>query len=114
MFSLEDNQKWVNESHIPLLTTDDVVRNAKGDYIISLDSLEQQIPSYPTEEYPYIYPFENAYINTSDCGLVKILEVKYEYEIEDKKKVIAIDAEGFVKAILKDVLSDKTDLMVMD
>lgn len=113
MFSLEDNQKWVNESHIPLLTTDDVVRNAKGDYIISLDSLETEIPEQPTNEGPYIFKFVDAYVTTT-WGPVKIREVKYDFEINDHKNIINIDAEGFVKAILKDVLSDKTDLMVMD
>lgn len=37
----------------------------------------------------------------------------YTCEIEDRQNIISIDAEGFVKAILKDAFNDKTDFMVM-
>lgn len=42
-------------------------------------------------------------------GPVKILEMKYDFKIEDQQHIIAIDAGNFVKAILKDALSDESD-----
>ena len=36
---------------------------------------------------------------------MKIKEVRYEYENKVEEKRIAIDAEGFVKAILTDALN---------
>lgn len=100
MFSFNNNKG----SYVPLLTTDDVVRNSKGDYIASLDSLETEIPEQPTNEGPYIFKFVDAYVTTT-WGPVKIREVKYDFEINDHKNIINIDAEGFVKAILKDAIS---------
>ena len=38
-------------------------------------------------------------------------EVRYEYENKLEEKRIAIDAEGFVKAILKDVMTGLTTLL---
>lgn len=104
MFSFDNNKGL----HIPLPTTDDVVRNSKGDYIVSLDSLEPEIPKRPTNSFPYILKFEDAYVTTT-WGPVKILEVKYDFKIEDQQHIIAIDAGNFVKAILKDALSDESD-----
>lgn len=112
MMFLDNDHKWVNETHIPLQTKDDIIRTAKGDYIISLDSLDFQVPNHPTNDFPYIFKFENAFVATP-WGSVKILEVKYDYEINDHKNIINIDAEGFVKAIMKDTFSNNTDFVVM-
>lgn len=112
MFCFDNDQKWINETHLPLQTSDNIIRNAKGDYIVSFDSLELQIPKHPTKDFPYIFKFDNAFV-TTPWGPVKILEVKYDYEIDEQKKIINIDAEGFVKAILKDALNDETNLMIM-
>lgn len=112
LFSLDNNQKLINDTHIPLLTTDDIVRNVKGDYIISLDSLEPEIPDHSTDDFPHVFSFENAYV-TTPWGPVKILEVKFDLEIKDLQKTFAIDAGDFVKAILKDSFSDNTDFVVM-
>lgn len=105
--------KWVNSTHIPLQLADEVVRNAKGDCILSLSTIRSQILKHPTEDFPYVLPFEDAYVNTTYWGLVKILEVKFTFNNDVQQKFIAIDAEGFVKAILKDALIDKTDIMVL-
>lgn len=100
-----NDQKWSTATYLPLTVIDDVVRNAKGDYLISLDSLETQIQKHPAKDFPYVLPFEDAYINTKECGTIKILEVKYDFEREKQQTVFALDAEGFVKAILKDAFS---------
>ena len=112
MIGVENTHKWSNATHIPLPTNDRIIRNAEGKEITSLEALEKNIPNHPTNDFPFVFTFEDAYINTP-WGPLKILEIKIDYEIEDSQKVIAIDAEGFVKAILKDALCDKTDFMVM-
>lgn len=112
MISIANNHKWINATHIPLQNTDSIIRDAKGEKITSLETLEKTTSAHPTEDFPFIFSYEDAYIGTP-WGPLKILEVKFDYEIEDSQKTIAIDAEGFVKAILKDALSDKTDIMVM-
>ena len=113
IMSFNHDHKWSNSSHIPLTIIDDVVRNAKGDYLVSLDSLGSQIRKRPAKDFPYVLPFEDAYINAKECGTVKILEVKYDFERDDQKTTIALDAGELVKAILKDALSENTDLMVL-
>lgn len=101
MFSIENDNQWSNATHIPLEIKDDKIRDSKGNVITSLKSLE------------LVAPFEDAYINTSYWGPIKILEVTNDQSTEDIQRSIAIDAEGFVKAILKDAFSDSTDLVVM-
>ncbi|MBR5912182.1 MAG: restriction endonuclease [Bacteroidales bacterium] len=109
MISLVNDHKWSKATHIPLQTTDSIIRDAENREIISLDLLQKQIPVHPTDDFPYVFRYDDAYINTSYWVPVKILEVK----IENQRNIISIDAEGFVKAILKDALNNKTDFMVM-
>lgn len=101
MISFENDHQWSTATHIPLQTIDGTIRDSNGDTITSLRSLEHDTT------------FEDAYVNTSNWGPVKILEVKFERSTEDIQRNIAIDAEGFVKAILKDAFNDTTDFMVM-
>jgi hypothetical protein len=108
-----NDHKWRNATYIPLTIIDDVVRNAKGDYLISLESVEPQIRKRPAKDFPYVLPFEDGYINSKEYGTIKILEVKYDFEREKQQTNFALDAEGFVKAILKDTFSDNTDLVVL-
>ena len=105
LISFKNDYKWSNATYIPLTIIDDVVRNAKGDFIISLDSLGTQIQKRPAKDFPYVLPFEDAYINSKECGTIKILEVKYDFERKKQQTTFALDAEGFVKAILKDAIS---------
>jgi len=101
LISIKNNHQWSNATHIPLPTSDDNIRDSKGDIITSLKSIEQDTQ------------FEDAYVNTSYWGPIKILEIKYDYSTEEIQRSIAIDAEEFVKAILKDVFSDNTEFMVL-
>ena len=113
MIGSVNDHKWSKATHIPLRTADNFIRDADGQEITSLELLEKLIPNHPTDDFPYIFQYKNAFVNTSNWGPVRILEVKFDYEIEDQRNIINIDAEGFVKAILKDALCDKTDFMVM-
>jgi hypothetical protein len=101
MLSIRNDHKWSNATHIPLPINDDKIIDSKGNVITSLESLEDATT------------FEDAYVSTSCWGPVKILEVKHGHSTEDTHRSIAIDAEGFVKAILKDVFSHNTEFMVL-
>lgn len=101
MISIKNDHLWSNATHIPLPISDDIIRDSKGNKITTLKSGEENIA------------FEDAYINTSYWGPIKILEVKHEHSTEDIQRNISIDAEGFVKAILKDIFSNNTEFVVM-
>lgn len=113
MISFTHEHKWSNATHIPLELADRVIRDAEGKEITTLDLLDQQISVRPTDDFPFVFPFNNAYVNTTFWGLVKILEIKYTYETEDQQRDITIDAEGFVKAILKDAFGDSPGIRIM-
>ena len=49
--------------------------------------------------------------NVHGAGPVKIKEVRYEYENTVEERRIALDAEGFVKASLKDAMTGSTTLL---
>lgn len=57
--------------------------------------------------------FEDAYVATTNWGLVKILEIKYTYKTEEQQRNITIDAGDFVKAILKDAFGDSPGIRIM-
>lgn len=113
MISIANEHQWSNATHIPLKLANRVIRDAEGNEITTLDLLDQQILDHPTDDFPYVFPFDDAYVSTSPWGSVKILEVKYAYKIEDRQRNISIDAKGFVKAILKDVFSDAPGIRIM-
>ena len=113
MISFTHECYWSNTTHIPLELADRVIRNAEGKEITTLDLLEQQIPDHPTDDFPFVFPFDDAYVETDYWGLIKILEIKYTYETEDQQRNITIDAEGFVKAILKNALGDNPGIRIM-
>ena len=102
---------WKTTDYLPLETKDHIIRDAQGNRISSLDELEKQIPDHPTDDFPFIFKFDDAYLESRHFGPVKIREVKYTYEIKDETKTIALDAGSLVKAILKDAQSDATDFV---
>lgn len=106
-------EMWRTATHLPLVIKDPLIRDANGNKIASLDELEKQIPDHPTEDFPFVFKFDDAYIDSRYWGPVRILEVKYDYEIKGQKKTFDIDAGDFVKAILKDAQSSETDLVVL-
>ena len=102
---------WRTTDYLPLETKDRIIRDAQGNRISSLDELEKQIPDHPTDDFPFVFKFDDAYLESRHFGPVKIREVKYTYEIKDETKTIALDAGALVKAILKDSQSDETDFV---
>lgn len=101
----DNADKWRNATHLPLTTKDGIIRNARGKQITNLDDLEKQLPDNPKPNSSYVFPFEDAWMETPHWGLLKIHEVKYEYESEDIERVIGLAANMFVEAILKDAVS---------
>lgn len=104
---------WLTATHLPLSTTDNIIRDEKGNIITSLDELERQIPDHPTEDFPFVFKFDDAYLENQHFGPVKIQEVMYSYEIKDETKTLSLDAGELVRAILKDTLCDKTDYIAL-
>ena len=113
MISFTHEYNWSNASHIPLELADWVIRDAEGKEITTLNLLEQQIPDHPTDDFPYVFPFDDAYVKTAYWGLVKILEIKYTYETEDQQRNITINAGDFVKAILKDAFGEDPGIRII-
>ena len=113
MISFTHEYNWSNASHIPLELADWVISDADGKEITTLDLLEQQIPDHPTDDFPYVFPFDDAYVKTAYWGLIKILEIKYTYETEDQQRNTTIDAGDFVTAILKDAFGDNPGIRIM-
>lgn len=74
--------------------------------ISSFNRLEESLPSKIVEP-EYIFSFNYAYVDTRSLGRVKIKEIKYSYINEKQTTLFTIDAQHFVKAVLKDALSGK-------
>lgn len=102
------DKKWATEHNIDvpdefiyLQPVDDKLRDSKGIVITSLRTMEDGST------------FEDAYVRTIPWGAVKILEIKYAYKTEDRQRNFTIDAEGFVKDILKDAFSNNPGIRIM-
>ncbi len=102
------DKKWATEHNIDvpdgfihLTPVDDKLRDSKGIVITSLRTVEDGSS------------FEDVYLRTISLGAVKILEVKYEYTKENRQRNMYIDAEGFVKAILKDALGENPGVKII-
>lgn len=101
--------KWNNATHIPLELQDYNIKNSRGQIISSLDKLEEDLPKDSTSD--KVFQFTDAYVNTCYWGQVKIREIRYEYEQDNQTRIISIDAQLFTKAILKDAISGKIQLI---
>ena len=106
--SLNHESSWANATHIPLELVDRTIINSNGITIASFDKIEEELPKNSDSD--IVFKYDNAYVNTR-WGKLKINEIKYEYKHEYEKKIIAIDAQGFVNAILIDALNGKKQLI---
>lgn len=73
-----------------------------------MDEIEKSLPKDSDSD--IIFKYEDAYVNTR-WGKLKVNEIKYEYKYENETKVIAIDAQGFVEAILIDAQNGEKRLI---
>ena len=75
-----------------------------------IQKLEEELPENCEQNKDYVFPFDDAYIKT-DCGNIKIKEIKFEYENHTETKQIKIDAQNITKAILKNTISKEVQLI---
>ncbi|MBO4465774.1 MAG: restriction endonuclease [Bacteroidales bacterium] len=102
---------WTNSDYLPINTQDQLIRDVDGTIIASIDKLGEQNNPQLSDERRVIFPFDNAYITLSDSRRLKILEVCFERICHDQKRVMQIDAFGFVRAILKDAIDGEIQLI---
>ena len=100
--SLNNESSWASSTHVPLELVERNIVNSNGVTIVTLEKIEKELPKDSDSD--IVFKYEDAYVNTR-WGKIKINEIKYEYEYKNEKKIIAIDAQDFVKAILKDALN---------
>lgn len=103
-----NTSKWIDSTHIPIQLVDEIITDSNGKNIASLDEIEKTIPKNSDSD--IVFKYDDAFINTP-WGLIKINEIKFEYERSNEIKVIKIDAQGFVKAILIDALNGEKRLI---
>lgn len=106
--------RWSEATHIPLPTKDGKIRDGKGQTITIFDELDTKLSENFEKESDTTFNFQDAYIDTTYWGPVKIKEVKYVHETKNQTTVISIDAQEFIKAILKDAESGKIKLIIMN
>lgn len=109
--SLDKDYSWINATHIPLELIDRNIINSNGTIITTLEKIEKELPKDSDSD--IVFKYEDAYVNTR-WGKIKINEIKYEYKYTNEKKIIAIDAQELVKAILKDALNGEIRLIAGD
>lgn len=103
-FQFDKADYWKAATHFPIETKDHFIRNAKGKKISSLEELEQQLPKNPEPGTEIIFPFEDGWVESRYWGLVRIREVKFEYESVIQETTMNLAADEFVEAILEDAL----------
>ena len=101
-------EKWKNATHIPLTLKDRAIRNSTGEKISSVDELKTKLSEKLKTNSSQVFKFEDAWIETAEYGVIKIREVKYEFESEDRENTILFAADLFVEAILKDAISGES------
>lgn len=94
--------------HFSFETKDDIIRDSNNVKITSLEELERRLPNDHKPNDSFVFPFEDAWIESHHWGPIKILEVKYEFISEKTENTFALAAEGFVDGILKDAISGET------
>lgn len=108
LMSLNNELSWASSTHVPLELVDRNIVNSNGVTIVTLEKIEKELPK--DSDLDVVFKYEDAFVNTR-WGKIKINEIKYEYEYKNEKKIIAIDAQDFVKAILKDALNGEIKLI---
>lgn len=94
--------------HVSFETKDDIIRNSHDEIITSLEELEKQLPNNHKPNDSFVFPFEDAWIESRYWGPIKILEVKYVFISEDTENSFALATEDFVDGILMDAINGET------
>ena len=94
--------------HVSFETKNDIIRNSHDEIITSLEEIEKQLPNNHKPNDSFVFPFEDAWIESRYWGPIKILEVKYVFISEDTENSFALAAEDFVDGILMDAINGET------
>lgn len=109
MLYTSKSEYWLKASHLPIETKDNIIRDFDGNVKYSMAELERQLPENPEPGSSFVFPLDDAWLNSRYWGVVKICEVKYEYESNEQETTLNLAADDFVEAILDDAISGKTD-----
>ena len=101
---IKRDNKWKKSSHLPFDTSDNFIRDKKGNVITSIDDLKKREPDKRPNDNTIIYSLKDSYVHNMYWGLVKINEVMFEDEYTVEENTYSIDAGHFVRAILEDAL----------
>ena len=101
---IKRDNKWSKSTHMPLDTTDEFIRGAKGNVITSIDELKKREPDNRPNDNTIIYCLKDSYVQNEYWGLVKINEVMFEDEHSVEENTYSLDAWRFVRAVLADAL----------
>lgn len=84
------------------------VVDEQGDEITNFHEMESKLPQSWKEEteLEHVYEFGNAYIETPTHGRLKLLHVKYTYDVKSASSETILEGEEIARAILKNVQSD--------
>lgn len=104
-----ESDYWFHASHLPIETTDSIIRDSNGKAISSLKNMESRLPEDPEPGSSFVFPFDDAWLDSRFWGRIKIREVKYEYERNEQETILNLATDDFVEAILNDAISGKTD-----
>lgn len=104
----KSTEEYRGGMHVSFDIKDDIIRNSHDEIITSLEELEKQLPNNHKPNDSFVFPFEDAWIESRYWGPIKILEVKYEFISEDTENTFALAAEDFVDGILKDAINGGT------
>ena len=100
----EGDKKWTNSTHVPLQIIDDLIRDAKGNVITSIDELKKRASDDRPNDNTIIYCLKDSFVQNDYWGLVKINEVMFEDEHSVEENSYSVDAGRLVWAVLADAL----------
>ena len=104
-FQSRKRDYWLTSPYVPLETSDHIIYDSKGHIISSIDDLDENTPYKKHQN--YLIGFKDGWVNTRIWGMVKINGVWIESEITEQEVTINLQADGFVEALIQDVLSDE-------
>jgi hypothetical protein len=83
------------------------ILDEKGQRITDFHELDKKVPHEweAATGLEHTYTFDNAYLDVTPLGRVKITGVKYIYDVDTGTDEVSIDAMKTTKAILKDALT---------
>lgn len=95
---------WHKASYFPIELKNNIIRDAEGTAISSLENLEKQLPENPEPGTSIAFSFDNGWIESRYWGAVRIQKVKFEYESQAQETSLNLAADDFVEAILEDAI----------